>query len=81
MTPQSKAAMQKAAEGVAILPAGFENLKIKDSFPNKQDWDDFNNNLWLALNKLISADELNDYWENNSTFEIMGQHIDESCGF
>ena len=81
MTPKTKTALLKAAQGVAELPLDFELLRLMANFPTQIDWDDYNGNLCRALDNAFAPDELDDFWKENKTFEDMGIHIDETCGF
>ena len=78
-----KDAIKSAAEGFAVSPEDFENLKIKDSISSKNDWNEFNHRLCNKLKEhgcTTMEDQLDQFWENNKTFDEMIKYIDEDCG-
>jgi hypothetical protein len=81
MTPKAKDAILKAAKNIADFPKKFEQLLIKDNFLTEEDWDDFNLKLCNILNQQVMPAQLDTFWEENKTFEKMGQYIDNHCNF
>lgn len=80
-------AIQAAAKGFAVIPenaAEVRNAKIKDSIPNRDDWEEFNSRLCAKLSTAgctILQGQLNPFWVNNRLFGDLIDYVDAHCGF
>lgn len=73
----------EVAKGIAVLPQSFQNLKLKDSFPNSNDWDDYNQALCQALQDagfIVGESELDTYYNKNKTIGDLLNHVYSVCG-
>jgi hypothetical protein len=76
--------IRRAAEGFAIIPDQIKDSKMRDSIPTRQDWDEFKRKLCACIRAQgcpILESELDEFWEDNSTFGELIEYIDEHCGY
>lgn len=72
------------ANQIGIANLGWQNSKIKDTFLDKNSWNEFSQSLREQISEgcnchTFGADELDKFWQQNRTFIELKDYICENC--